>query len=88
MRSIKEIEKRIKRNEKALQKVLPTDSLYGIIQDEIVMLRQSLNMSENDIRECYYHLKNITGNIPTVYIENIVNRNRMIVYKWLLKIKD
>lgn len=88
MRSIKEIEKRIKRNEKALQKLLPTNSVYGILQDEIVMLRQSLNMSENDIRECYRQLKSITGNIPTVYIENIVNRNRMIVYKWLLKIKD
>ena len=88
MRSTKEIQKRIKRNENALKKVFPVMAVYGVIQDEIAILRRSLTMPESEIRECFYQLRDATGNIPSVYIENIVDRNRMIVYKWLLKMKD
>lgn len=87
MRSIKEIDARIKRNESVLKKVTPFSDVYSIALDEINTLNVIKTLTAEQIEKEYKCLRDMTNNVPSVYIGDNMLRNRIIVYKWVLKEK-
>ena len=87
MRSAKEINNRIRRCEKAIEmgRVSPMSEVYALFMDEINELQISLVKGEGYVRASYNDLKGKYSDIPSVYIENDLDRNRLILYRWLLK---